>query len=241
MKIYCLGDLHLSGSPPQKPMDIFGEEWRNHPEKIKSNWQKIIKDEDLVIVCGDISWGMTIKKAAVDLEWLAALPGRKLLCRGNHDYWWSSVTKLRSQFPNLTFIQNDYVLLGDLAICASRGWKVPSNPEFKPEDEKIYLRELVRLGLGLDAAMKAGAKEILVALHFPPVFHAEESNGYTELFSKYPIHQVVFGHIHGEKNIAVFEGEKEGISYKLCSADTQGFTPVFIRDYLTKKSDECIM
>jgi len=229
MKIYCIGDLHLSGQPQKKPMGVFGEHWYNHPEKIKKNWLQLVEPEDVVIICGDISWGMNLEEADQDLQWIMELPGQKLLLRGNHDYWWTSVSKMRQRYPALQFIQNDFVLFGDLAICGSRGWKVPSNEDFTPEDRKIYDRELIRLDMGLAKAVQAGAKEIIVALHFPPIFHQEEANGYTELFKKYPVRKVLFGHIHGENNMVMFEGEKEGVKYKLCSCDTQGFRPVLVR------------
>lgn len=115
-------------------------------------------------------------------------------------------------------------------VCGSRGWKVPSNENFTEEDNKIYQRELIRLDMSLGEAVKKGAKEIIVVLHFPPVFHADEENGFMDLFRKYPVTQVLFGHIHGENNIAVFEGEREGIKFKLCSCDTQNFQPTFVRN-----------
>lgn len=230
MKLYCIGDLHLSGETMTKPMDVFGPQWKNHPQKIKENWLKTVTPEDVVILCGDTSWAMGLNNAKEDLEWVENLPGQKILLRGNHDYWWTSVSKMRTAYPNLQFLQNDSVMFGTLAVCGSRGWKVPSNENFTEEDNKIYQRELIRLDMSMTEAMKKGATEIIVVLHFPPFFHADEENGFMDLFRKYPVKQVLFGHIHGENNIAVFEGEREGIKFKLCSCDTQGFKPTFVRE-----------
>lgn len=231
MKIFALGDLHLSGDPPKKPMDVFGSHWAEHRKKIQNNWQSTVGKDDVVIVCGDISWALTFDEAQEDLLWLSELWGNKILLRGNHDYWWTTVSKMRQQYSFFQFLQNDSILINDLAICGSRGWKVPSNDDFSQEDKKIYERELIRLELSLQDAVKKGGKDILVALHFPPIFHEDEENGFTDLFKKYSVKQVVFGHIHGENNISVFEGEKDGVTYKLCSSDTQNFTPVLIFDY----------
>lgn len=230
MKIFCIGDLHLSGQPATKPMDVFGTQWANHTEKIKQNWLATVGEKDTVILCGDTSWALTLEEAATDLAWLSDLPGQKILVRGNHDYWWSSLAKMRERYPQFLFLQNDSILLGELAVCGSRGWKVPSNADFSAEDKKIYDRELIRLEMSLQSAVKQGAKEIVAVLHFPPFFHQDEVNGFVELFAKYPVKQVVFGHIHGENNISVFEGVRDGVWYKLCSCDTQGFMPVLIRE-----------
>ncbi len=230
MKIFCIGDLHLSGQPMKKPMDIFGVQWTNHPEKIKENWLATVGQDDLVLLCGDTSWGMNLQEADEDLQWIMALPGRKILVRGNHDYWWTSVSKMRSVYPELEFLQNDCVLLGKLGICGCRGWKVPSNEDFSPEDEKIYKREAIRMKLSLDTAIKQGAEEIIMVLHFPPIFKANEQNFFTDLFEQYPVKHIVFGHIHSENNIAVFEGMRNEINFKLCSSNTQNFTPVFVKE-----------
>lgn len=228
MSIYCIGDLHLSGWPQAKPMEVFGPQWLGHTHKVKENWLATVQPEDVVLVCGDISWAMSLEGAAPDLQWLARLPGRKILLRGNHDYWWSGPTKLRSRYPEFEFLQNDAILLGSLAVCGSRGWKVPSNEEFSPEDQKIYARELLRLELSFKSALQQGAKDILCVLHFPPFFKEDEENGFTELFRNYPVRQVVFGHIHGEKHVSVFQGEREGVGYRLCSCDICDFQPVKI-------------
>ena len=185
MNIYAIGDLHLSGEPPTKPMEIFGEHWLGHKEKIKENWLATVKADDTVIICGDISWAMGIKNAAEDLAWLAQLPGRKLLLRGNHDYWWSSLAKMQQLYgENFEFLQNDCIMAGDTAICGTRGWVLPSSENFTAEDEKIYKREAIRLEMSLKAAAKQNPASIIVAMHYPPLFAAEEHTLFTDLVER---------------------------------------------------------
>ena len=224
MNIYAIGDLHLSGEPPTKPMEVFGAYWLGHKEKIKNNWLNTVQASDTVIVCGDISWAMGIKNAAEDLAWLAQLPGRKLLLRGNHDYWWSSLAKMQQLYgENFEFLQNDCIMVGDTAICGTRGWVLPSSENFTPEDEKIYKREALRLQLSLEAATKNNPARIIVAMHYPPLFAAEEQTLFTNLLEQYQVQHCVYGHIHGENHVLTFEGDRAGVNYKLVSCDTQGF------------------
>ena len=224
MNIYAIGDLHLSGEPPTKPMEVFGAYWLGHKEKIKNNWLNTVQAADTVIVCGDISWAMGIKNAAEDLAWLAQLPGRKLLLRGNHDYWWSSLAKMQQLYgENYEFLQNDCIMVGDTAICGTRGWVLPSSENFTPEDEKIYKREALRLQLSLEAATKNNPARIIVAMHYPPLFAAEEHTLFTNLLEQYQVQHCVYGHIHGENHVLTFEGDRAGVNYKLVSCDTQGF------------------
>lgn len=229
MHIYAIGDLHLSGEPASKPMEIFGEHWAGHKEKIKENWLATVKDEDYVIVAGDISWAMNLEQADVDLAWLAELPGHKLLMRGNHDYWWTSLAKMRQRYEGrFEFLQNSstVVTMEDgrrVAICGTRGWILPSAEKFSQEDDKIYKREAIRMELGLVEALKAEPDVLIQALHYPPLFNGEERTMFTDLMEKYHVNHCVFGHIHGESHIVMFEGERDGVSYKLVSCDTQGF------------------
>lgn len=224
MSIYAIGDLHLSGEPPAKPMEIFGEQWQGHKEKIKSNWLATVTDADTVIVCGDISWAQGLEEAAPDLEWIAALPGRKLLLRGNHDYWWTSLSKMRQRFgDSFAYLQNDCLMVDDIAICGTRGWVLPSSDSFSCEDEKIYKREGIRLELSLKAAAAQQPRTIITALHYPPLFAEEEHTLFTDLMEQYGVSHCIYGHIHGESHINVYEGLRSGICYKLVSCDTQGF------------------
>lgn len=224
MHIYAIGDLHLSGEPPTKPMEIFGEHWLGHKEKIKQHWLETVMPEDTVIVCGDISWAMNLEGAAQDLDWLAQLPGRKLLLRGNHDYWWTSLAKMQQRFgEHFEFLQNGCIMVGDIAVCGTRGWILPSAENFTPEDEKIYKREAIRLELSLQAAIKEQATSIIAAFHYPPLFAPTEQTAFTDLLQKYHVQHCVYGHIHGENHVLTFEGERDGINYKLVSCDTQDF------------------
>ena len=177
-----------------------------------------------MIVCGDISWAMGLKNVAEDLAWLAQLPGRKLLLRGNHDYWWASLAKMQQLYgEHFEFIQNDCIMVGDTAICGTRGWLLPSAEIFSAEDEKIYKREAIRLEMSLQAAAKQSPARIIVALHYPPLFAAEEHTLFTDLLEQYHVNYCVYGHIHGENHVLTFEGERDGVNYKLVSCDTQGF------------------
>lgn len=224
MYIYAIGDLHLSGDPPSKPMEIFGEHWLGHKEKIKNNWLQTVQTEDTVIICGDISWAMGLQNAADDLGWLAQLPGRKLLLRGNHDYWWSSLAKMQQLYgADFEFLQNGCIMAGSTAICGTRGWILPSSDNFSAEDEKIYKREAIRLQLSLDAAAKQKPEKIIAALHYPPLFAPEEETLFTNLLEEYNVQFCVYGHIHGENHVQTFEGLRRGVNYKLVSCDTQDF------------------
>ena len=139
MNIYAISDLHLSGEPAKKPMDIFGEHWTAHKEKVKENWLATVKEEDTVIICGDISWAMQLREVEEDLLWIAELPGRKILMRGNHDYWWTSLKKMQDFFgKHFEFLQNNCIMVGDTAICGTRGWLLPSSENFTEDDNKIY-------------------------------------------------------------------------------------------------------
>lgn len=231
MNIYAIGDLHLSGEPPTKPMEKFGEHWLGHKEKIKYNWQSTVQPEDYVIIAGDISWAMNLPEADVDLKWIAALPGHKILLRGNHDYWWTSISKMRKLYPEFIFLQNDSTLVElakedgvqKVAVCGTRGWTLPSSEKFTEEDNKIYLREGVRMELGLQQAAKLEADVLVLAMHYPPLFAPEETTVFTDLLEKYQVKHCVYGHIHGENHVITFEGERKGVNYKLVSCDTQGF------------------
>lgn len=230
MALYALADLHF-GFAVEKPMDLFGPQWANHSEKIIAHWKEMITEEDMVLLPGDISWGMRLEDAAADLDILAQLPGKKVILEGNHDYWWKSSSQLRYRYPNMIFLKNDTARWEDLFLCGSRGWLCPNSKNFTPRDEKIYRREEKRLQLSLDAAMRQGAKEILVMLHFPPMNEAWEPSLFTELMAHYPVTEVVYGHLHGKaSHRTAFQGERDGIRYQLVSADYLDFCPKKIRE-----------
>lgn len=225
MGLFAIGDLHFSFAAP-KPMDIFGAHWKGHDKKIIENWKKTVGPEDTVLLPGDISWGMRLADAAADLDVIDRLPGRKMLLSGNHDYWWKSSSRLAGQYPKMKFLKNDTAVWEEWFICGARGWTCPNDTAFSAEDEKIYRRELIRLRLSLDCAMGQGAEKILVMLHFPPVNEKHEPSGFTEVFSQYPVAEVVYGHLHGESSHQMaLEGEWEGIRYHLTSSDYLDFCP----------------
>lgn len=232
MKIFAISDLHLPGGQV-KPMDIFGDHWIDHWERIKSNWIDKVSPCDIVLIPGDISWAMTLDEALTDLDDIGALPGRKIMVKGNHDYWWSSITRLRERsHESIYVIQNDSLMLEDmpnLAFCGTRGWTAPGTKEFTEHDEKIFNRELNRLRLSLDAANNAD--EIIVLLHFPPFDDQGQESDFCNLIRQYPVKHVVFGHLHGDSLKGVIEGEIGGLTYHLVSCDYLDFDPKLIIDF----------
>ncbi len=241
MSILAIADLHLSFGTAGKEMDFFGEEWKDHHEKIEYNWREIIAGDDLVLIAGDISWAMTLEEALPDLEWIDALPGTKVIVKGNHDYWWPSLKKLRQALPSsIHVIHNDAFTFGDIGIAGARLWDCPdfscasiiaitgSEPqeETDPEQtEKIYARELNRLELSLKALDSATTTRISL-IHYPPLAPDLTPSPVTELLEKYNITACVFGHLHSlKKNISPF-GTLHNISYHLTSCDYLNFTPL---------------
>lgn len=223
MALYAIGDLHLSLSV-DKPMDIFGEAWVKHEEKIKQSWLQHVTDDDTVLIPGDISWATTFEDARIDLAWIDALPGKKLLLRGNHDYWWTSLKRMSEAFPDMVFIQNNYYEYETYLICGTRGWVCPNKQNFDPHDEKIYKRELIRLKLSLDSARKASKKPIIVMTHYPPTNEAYEPSGFTELYEAYGVSKVIYGHLHTEVSFKCgMQGQVNGVDYQLVSSDYIGF------------------
>ncbi len=227
MAIYAIGDLHLSYGQA-KPMDIFGSEWENHADRIKTNWNRVVGEDDLVIVAGDISWAMHLSEAAPDLKWLADLKGTKVLIKGNHDYWWNSIAKVRARLPaSIYALQNDHLLWAGQAICGTRGWICPGEDGFDNEhDQKIYLREAQRLKLSLESAVSESRFEIIAALHFPPYNRKGQPSAFTEILEQYSVKLCVFGHIHDSGRDSIFQGEKNGVTYRFIAADGINFTPL---------------
>ncbi|HKL94662.1 MAG TPA: metallophosphoesterase [Clostridia bacterium] len=219
MKVFAISDLHLSTSV-EKPMDIFGEEWQGHFEKIKTDWNARVLDEDIVLLGGDMSWGQTLDEAQSDFDLLKDLKGKKIVLRGNHDYWWSSLSKIKSRFPNFTFLQNNAVKIGNIIVAGTRGWSL-ANEKSNEEDKKIYARELLRLELSLKCATdKLNEGDILIALlHYPPFEVNFADTEITKLLEKYGVKFATYGHLHG-KNVRVAPKlEKNNITYFLTSCD----------------------
>jgi predicted phosphohydrolase len=227
MSIFAIADLHLSGAV-QKPMDIFGHHWQNHWELICEAWLESVTNDDIVLIPGDISWAMRLEQALVDLRRIAELPGKKILLRGNHDYWWSSPTKIRGVLPkDMYIIQNDAVRIGDFVFFGSRGWICEGSPAFSKDDEKIYQREGLRLEMSLEDARKKGGEPIAM-MHFPPFNERQEPSLFTRLFERERIKIVLYGHIHGKSLQNAFSGELNGVEYMLVSCDNIAFKPLKI-------------
>lgn len=221
MKIFAISDLHLSIAS-DKPMNVFGGSWEGYWEKIKENWLNKVTENDVVLIAGDISWGMSLEQALPDLEAIAALPGKKVLTKGNHDYWWSTYKKITSlNLENMYFIQNNAVKIGDYIFCGTRGWTVDDDDDFSPEDKKIYDREVIRLGLTLKSAeqLRVNGETIVGMIHYPPFNYRFEDSDFTKLFEEYGVKKVIYGHLHG--NSARFKDivNKRETNFYLTSCD----------------------
>ena len=224
MKVYAISDFHLSINNP-KPMDIFGPTWEGYLERIEKDWNEKVNDEDIVLIPGDLSWAMKFEEAKSDLDYICALKGTKVILKGNHDYWWNSISELRKYLHNNTYaIQNNAYKFGNIIICGSRGW-TPADNGFKDEqDEKIYKREIIRMELSLMEANKLRQEgdKIIVITHFPPFNFRMESNEMIELFEKYKVDSVVYGHLHNEDKKQKLTFNRNGINYFLTSCDLVG-------------------
>ena len=235
MAVFVIADLHLATADSQKSMEVFGKRWINYIEKIKSNWEKVVGENDTVILPGDISWGLAIEDALEDLLWIEALPGKKILIKGNHDFWWSTLSKLNAFFEqhNIKTIQilnNNAIELENIIVAGSRGWftdKSMQNVEEDVDYGKIVNREAIRLKMSLDSAKKLkgyGDKEIVVFLHFPPVWGEYNCEQILSVLSEYNIERCFFGHIHGVYSVQS-SFEYQGIKFSLISADFLDFLP----------------
>ena len=227
MALYAISDLHLAFTT-DKPMDIFGEKWIKHDEKIKENWISKIKKEDIVLIAGDISWSMKSSDSKGDLDWINDLPGKKIISKGNHDYWWSGISKLNSMYDNTKFLQNNFYVYDDYAICGSRGWILEGSDRFTEKDKKIFNREIIRLRLSLDKAKEAGFEKFIVMIHYPPINERIEESAFTEIFKEYGVEKVIYGHLHGPSLATAFNGEHEGVNYIITSCDYLNFDPIRI-------------
>jgi predicted phosphohydrolase len=230
MRLFAIGDLHLSGGD-DKPMDVFGPQWDRHFLRIRENWLNLVRDEDTVLIPGDISWAMQLKDAQEDLETIGSLPGHKILCKGNHDYWWNSISRLRSVLPaSVTALQHSAADLGETVVCGTRGWMFPTeDTPLNAQDEKIFRRETERLRLALDeAAARAAGRPLIVMMHYPPLLNTEKDTPFTALMEEYGVYAAVYGHLHGAGIQNGYSGEHRGVRYHLVSCDSIGFSPKII-------------
>ncbi|NLM73666.1 MAG: serine/threonine protein phosphatase [Clostridiaceae bacterium] len=231
MAIYAISDLHLSFGT-DKPMNVFG--WADHPSNIKENWLKVINDDDYVLIPGDISWGINLEEAAPDLEFIDSLPGKKILSKGNHDYWWSTLNKFRSffdakGFTSLNILHNNAYRAGSRTICGTRGWKPQDDEDFTQEDRKIFNRELERLRLSLREAVKLGG-ELIAMLHYPPFDLKHNPNEFSQILKEFNVKTCIYGHIHGKANETWKDETIDGIRYLLVSCNIVDFNPVKLYD-----------
>ena len=243
MRIWAIGDLHLSFDPRiEKPMDIFGGSWVGHERKLKEIWLRLVGEDDLVVLAGDISWALRLDEALEDLRWIDALPGTKLILKGNHDLWWSGISKVKyacRDMESLHFLQHDAYRWGGAVIFGTRGWVCPGAKDYtEEEDGGIYRREVLRLRMSADEAEKlaaeyeaeTGAKpEMIGVLHYPPMNEKFEPNGFTEIFADVGVQKVFYGHLHGQnayKNGP--QGLFDGIEYSLISLDRLECCPKLI-------------
>ena len=224
MKIFAISDLHLSINNP-KPMDIFGPAWDNYIDNIINDWNDVVSEDDIVLIPGDISWAMKFEEAKADLDLICALKGKKVILKGNHDYWWSSISEVKEYLHNETYaLQNNAHKFENVIICGSRGWTIPDNGIRTEQDEKIYRRELIRMELSLKSmeAQKQDDDICVVMTHFPPFNYRIEDSEMTDLFEKYGVNYVVFGHLHSFDKKQKMIMKKNGVCYFLTSCDLTG-------------------
>ena len=229
MAVYAISDLHLSYGI-DKPMDIFGDRWVNYMDKLKENWEEIVKEDDYVLIPRDISWATYLEQAIKDFQFIENLPGRKIISKGNHDYWWTTMSKLnifleKNNFKTIEFIHNNSYNIQGFIVCGARGWKCPGDDGFSQEDKKIYERELNRLKLSLSNAKPIGEEEIIVMMHYPPFNSSKEPSEFVEIMGEYGVKKCLYGHLHGGSFNSAVEGEVEGIDFKLVSSDYLNFKP----------------
>lgn len=238
MKIFAIGDLHFSGEPPTKPMDVFGPHWQNHRDRIITAWQEQVSPEDIVFVVGDISWALKLEEAVPDLQTIANLPGQIYLIRGNHDYWWSSANKMNAALNHsLTFLQGHGTAVNNIAFGGTRGYLCPRDTSFNEDsDTSIYARELLRTEAALQEMEKAlsdyekagSNQEVLptlriLLLHYPPFNDKNEASGFTDLLANYKVDHCIFGHLHDKTSFERIPDHFGNTQLHLVSADFMNF------------------
>ena len=225
MSLYAIGDLHLSLGT-DKPMDVFGGRWENYVEKIKEGFS-VLNDDDLTVICGDISWGMSMDETLEDFKFIDRLPGKKIILKGNHDYWWTTATKAKKFFAEndittIDILHNNCFKYENIALCGTRGWFYEES-KGNEHNKKVMNREIMRLDASLKAA---GEGEKYVFMHYPPKYYNYECPEILELLRKYDVRRCIYGHIHGYGHARAFRGTHRGVSYELASADYLSFRPL---------------
>ena len=229
MSLFALGDLHLSLGE-DKPMDVFSG-WNDYVQRLEENWKKLVTGDDTVVIAGDISWAMKLEETLVDFKFIDSLPGKKLFLKGNHDYWWSTKSKMdaflrENALDSIQILFNNAYRVGDYAVCGTRGWFLENDT---PEDIKVLNRETGRLRMSLDEAVKLGG-EIVAFLHYPPYYRGIECAEIMDVLLEYGVKKCYYGHIHGKKNFRLaHEGDYKGIDFRLISCDKVSFMPYLVR------------
>ena len=229
MALYAIGDLHLCLGAP-KPMDIFGGAWIGYMEKLRDG-MSVITDQDTTVLMGDLSWALDLPSSAADFAWINQIPGKKIILKGNHDYWWSTAAKFNKfcaeqGFEKFYLLNNNCYEYGEYAICGTRGWFFEEERSGQ-HDEKVFKRELIRLEASLKAA---GEKQKYVFLHYPPRYKGYECAEILQLLKKYEVRRCFYGHLHGGSHKLAMEGLWDGVDFKLCAADYIGFLPYKVLD-----------
>ena len=227
MALYAIGDLHLCLGAT-KPMDVFGGAWVGYMDKLKEGLS-VITEQDTTVLCGDLSWALGLEEAQADFAWINEIPGRKIILKGNHDYWWSTANKFykfceANGFSNQFILNNNCYFYGDTAICGTRGWFFEEEKSGQ-HDAKVFNRELMRLEASLKAA---GEKEKIVFLHYPPKYRGYECEPIIELMQRYGVRRCYYGHLHGGSHALAMEGLWDGIDYRLVAADYLNFKPATV-------------
>lgn len=227
MALYAIGDLHLCLGAP-KPMDVFGGTWVGYMEKLREGLS-VIKPEDTTVLLGDLSWALDLQSAGADFAWINEIPGRKIILKGNHDYWWSTAAKFYkfcqdNGFSNQWILNNNHYTYDGYAICGTRGWFYEESRSGE-HDEKVFKRELIRLEASLKSA---GDLPKIVFLHYPPKYKGYECQEITDILKHYGVRQCLYGHLHGASHSLAMEGQWDGIEYHLVSADRLGFRPFMV-------------
>lgn len=230
MALFAIGDTHLSLGA-SKPMDVFGGAWEDYVEKLKAGFTRV-KAEDTVVLCGDLSWGMSLEEALPDFAFLDALPGTKYIVKGNHDYWWNTASKMtafweKNGLTTLRLLHNNCAFYGKTALCGTRGWVFEPGAAVE-ETDKVYRRELIRLETSLQAA--GDAEEKLVFLHYPPKYQGYACKEILEMLEKHHVSRCFYGHLHGYSHKLAIEGIAGGVDYRLVAADYLNFIPEKILD-----------
>lgn len=227
MSLFAIADLHLSLGT-DKPMDIFGG-WSDYVTKLETNWQNKVRPEDTVVIPGDISWGMNFEQSKKDFEFINKLNGRKIISKGNHDYWWNTKNKMdkffaENGFDTINILHNNHYSYEGYGICGTRGW-ISDNGE--PADQKVLAREAGRLALSIESAQKAGLEPV-VFLHYPPLFGNSYNYDMLEVLHKYGIKKCFYGHLHGRAHAYAINGTRDGVEYRLIASDFLHFDPLDI-------------